>query len=310
MQSSPRFPPFLDKDIPGSRWADSNSSSDDESEPKLTDAEFLGLNKFGDTPTTVLEPTIYDESVLRRYRKNESSRFFNKNYLTEVQKTLRESDRDSIVKWMMCKAPIIEITDDALFLAVRIFDYILGKKEFSRDSLTMHGGSCLLIASKMEDDDNQTICAQIVEVATNLTEAALIEDELVVTKLVGYNAFFITPIMYLRVFLQKLFITDSSINVKKTWILAKIIAFCSLFTDKCSVFSSEEISKECIRLVLVYQKKVETFNQLNFGPISDECHRRILDVLDSVVKDAYKMGIVRQFSDLATELPSLVASNQ
>lgn len=186
----------------------------------------------------------YSESILNRYRMEDNRRRFNPHYLTEVQKALEEKDRNVGVAWMIQSGLAINLSDDAIFLAVRILDYYLGISHLTRNLVQLACASALLLGAKTEDPNTMSICSGICLQAVDISEQTLTDTELLMFRDIEFNIVMATPIVFLHYYLKKFFIDNerSDIIITDVIRIVRFISYCALSFDSCSKFNSEHIA--------------------------------------------------------------------
>ena len=265
--------------------------------------------KIGDFPILPMSELVYDESILHRYSIIENSRIFNPNYLNEVQKELTENDRNLTVMWIVEKFVSTGLSDEAMFLTIKIFDYLLGVNKISRDFLLIRACSCIFLSAKIEDTEHETLCGLLSRLA-HITESEIIEDELNIAKILNFQVLFVTPIMPLRLFIQKIYSIDPGADVNRIFILAKLVALCTLFDEKCSSLRSEDIAKSSLLLVLKYIGRHDLFAPFNEQQLQEHTIRQVLNSVSLVISNHDYMNYVQMYSNLYDELGNIVASNE
>lgn len=188
----------------------------------------------------------YSESILNRYRMEDNRRRFNPHYLTDVQIKLEEKDRNVGVAWMIQSGLAINLSDDAIFLAVRILDYYLGiqSQPLTRNRVQLACASALLLGAKTEDPNIMSICSGICLQAVDISDQTLTDNELLMFRDIEFNIVMATPIVFLHYYLKKFFVDNerSDIIITDVIRIVRFISYCALSFDSCSKFNSEHIA--------------------------------------------------------------------
>ena len=276
-----------------------NANENDSSEPQ----------KIGDFSILPMNGLVYDESILHRYTIIENSRLFNPNYKTEIQKDLTENDRNLTVLWIIEKFVSTGLSEEAMFLAVKLFDYLLGVNQISRDFLLVRACSSIFLAAKIEDTEHETLCG-ILSGFAHITETEIIEDELNIVQLLNFQLVFVTPLMPLRLFIQKIYSMDQSLDINRIFILTKLVCLCTLFVENCSKITSEDIARASLLLVLKYINRHDLFAPFNEQQLPKSSIQDVLNAVNFVISNHDYMNYVSMYSDLYNQLSNILSSNQ
>ena len=235
--------------FPGVKIVEDHNSSSDENlyhfeNLNNNSSDFLFL--YGETNFSLKSTILYETTILNRYNKEDKIRPFNNNYLNEIQKDLFKTDRNLLVKWIILTGISESLSYDAIFLSIRIFDYILSTFPIYRSTLKINASACILLASKMEDSPKHDLCNRLIQSISESSESIIVDTELILFKHLNYNVSFITSFLYLRLYLQQLNSENIKIYNNKFNELSKIISLCSISYEKCLIYSNDLICKNCL----------------------------------------------------------------
>ncbi|KAK8875685.1 hypothetical protein M9Y10_005860 [Tritrichomonas musculus] len=293
------------KDDDANRYVESPSSSSSSSESDSNYMSDMNQMYFVHCPPPTI--TVYGNYAINRFRKEEKKRMLDPNYRINVQKEIEEGDRNNLVLWMLSVSSELEASDAAIFLAVKIFDYLLSKVEISRDNLKIYAPCALLIAIKSEDIEHMQILERLCPLSVNVEDQELRDLEISVFKIIDYNVIFSTVYIFMTYYIDKC----ETLQRDKFYNIVRFFAFSAVSTYNCSFyFDSETIAISCVLLGALVLKEKHSFSDIlpNF-PNLKECTEIILNASRDVLFYKYSNELKPYFVAISKELNDFLAEN-
>lgn len=295
---------------PNSNSDDSNRFVQSPSSSSMSDCDTNNQNFINQIYYVRCPPPgikLYDDNAINRFRKEEKNRTLDPNYRINIQKEIEEGDRNNLVLWMLSVCSELEASDASIFLAVKIFDYVLSKVEISRDSLKLYAPCALLIAIKSEDIEHMQILERLCPLSNNINDQELRDLEIYVFKIIDYNAIFSTVFIFMMHYIDK-FETDDR---DKLYNIVRFFAFSGISTNKCSFyFDSETIAITCVFLAkLVLKEKPNIFKKITDFTLIKQCTNAILNASRDVLVNKYSDELKPYFLAVSKDLNDFLNEN-
>ena len=212
--------------------------------------------------------TLYGDSAINRFRNEDEKRTLNINYRNDVQNDIEDGDRNNIVSWMFQACSQLDASDSAIFLSVKIFDYLLSNVQISRDSLQLYASCAILIAIKSEDIGSMQILERLCPLTRNINDQELLDLEFEIFKIVDYNILFATAYVFLMYYLSKYKDTNRDLLFN----VARFFTVAGIAEDTCFKYGCETISVAAMIFALKIMNKPITFiEDFSKFPKLNEC---------------------------------------
>ncbi|OHS95799.1 hypothetical protein TRFO_38045 [Tritrichomonas foetus] len=226
--------------------------------------------------------TLYGDCAINRFRKEDVKRKLDVNYRTTVQTDIEDGDRNNLVSWMFQACSLLETSDSAVFVAVKLFDYLLSKIQISRDSLSLYAACSILIAVKTEDIGSMQILERLCPIARNIQDQDLLDLEFDVFKIIDYNVIFSTVYVFLMYYLSKYEKEERDLFFNIT----RFFAISGVSTDKTYKYGSETLAIACILLgSKVVKANIEFLGDVTNFEFLKECISIVLDSARKILYD-------------------------
>lgn len=268
--SSPTMTSVLAKQIPSNSCSSSSDSDND------VNSGSPRRNMYVRCPLPNIK--LYGDHPINRFREEEKSRALNPHYKTNFQTDIEDQDRDLVVSGIFSICSQLEVSDGAIFLAVKMFDYLLSKVEIPRQKLKSYAYCCILLATKSEDIWQTQIVERLCHLGEDVQDSVLLELEFEVFKDINYNVLFSTVFIFLTHYISSITVSNQD-SLDLLYNTSRFFAFAAISTDSCTFnYDSETIAFSCLLLGNLAAQGKQTFagNSSSF-PDLDDCSRTIFD---------------------------------
>lgn len=291
----------------------SNSNIDDSNRfvispsSSSSDSDESNTNDFSLVHCPSPNISLYGDNAINRFRIEEKKRMLDPNFRINIQKEIEEGDRNNLVSWMLSACSELDASDAAIFLAVKIFDYLLSKVEISRDNLKVYAPCAVLIAIKYEDIEHMQILERLCPLTLSISDQELRDLEIYLFKIIDYNAIFSTVYIFMMYYIDKCKTQERD----KLYNIVRFYAFSAISTNNCTFyFDSETIAISCVLLATLVLKENHKFldNVLNVSKLK-ECTETILNAARDILLYKYSDDYRPYFFAVLNELNDFIDEN-
>lgn len=192
--------------------------------------------------------------------------------LTDLQKSISEQARLDCIKHIARAGNQLEVYDDTLLFAVRLFDYVITKYATNSDLLKQQSvaATCLLLATKYNDTPKSACISEDIINAfhvENLTEKEIPTIEVEVMKSIDSNIFCAIPTDFYTVAKEE---GHKSLDKEQENIM-KALCLMSLLSEECSSFKAESLLAAFITLTCKVAKIQDATKEILGFDAEQEC---------------------------------------
>lgn len=184
----------------------------------------------------------YEESIIKSFKRRDAKFVWNNRYIGTIQNSLKQNDRDQIVKFIITNGNECSLTLRSISLAIKILDSVLQKVPIPRESLNVVACASLFIAGKHEGCDMDDVCTYLASKLIDQNETVIIKMELQILNILRFDVDYITPLNFLEFYLRKedyLEKLEEFSTIKK---IAKAVIMECLANESLNNYNSEAIA--------------------------------------------------------------------
>lgn len=292
------------KIIPTNWIEDSSLSSDDSDfEDKNHEADQINLdieidNYFSNSSSAYYHECI--DNVIDRYKNSSYTRSYDTRLREELNPDFNNAERMRIIEQMVIFSDKLNLSNETFFYALKIFDWLLCSISINKELLYVYFTTSLLIADKVECESNFDIYTRLCSDIDGLTADSLAEKELEILELLDYNTFFLTPMFFVGLFIQR-FGRHCSNIIPSAYSLSRAMLCICLSDERFNLFDTFTLSA----VVFNYALEIcDTDLTNNISCIKEEesesCRNMVKTLIKSLIENNASM-----LSIFVTEKPEI-----
>ena len=240
------------------------------------------------------------DNVINKYKNSSYSRPYNTRSREELNPDFNNAERMKIIEQMVILTDKLDLSSETFFYALKIFDWLLCSVSIDKELFFVYFTASLLIADKVGCESSYDLYSRLCSDVGGLTTDDLAERELEVLELLEYNTFFLTPMFFVGLFIQR-FGRNYSNVIPSTYGLSRAMLCICLSDERFNLFDTFTLSAVIFNFAL---EICETDLANNISCIMEEESERCRDMVRTLIKGLIESN-ASMLSVFSAEKPQL-----